>query len=109
MRKTLLAIGLTGALASLALVDAIAPTSARAATFTHYGPPNALPWALAGHSVSGGAGTLPNEYPSPKPWDQPAGDYCTAYKFAQPGAPTTSAPFATVSAVDLGARRPHSV
>ena len=37
-------------------------TSVQAATFTHYGPPNAGPWSLSGHSVAGGSGTLPNEY-----------------------------------------------
>lgn len=52
--------------------------------------------------MAGGAGTLPNDYPAPKPWDQPAGDYCSAYKFSQPSAPTTAAPLATVSDVDLG-------
>jgi hypothetical protein len=83
-----------------ALVGA-APASAPAATFTHYGPPNAGAWALSGHSVAGGAGTLPNEYPAPSPWNQPAGDYCTAYKFAQPSAPSKSAPLATVSDADL--------
>jgi hypothetical protein len=87
--------------AMLALAGAAAPTSASASTFTHYGPPNAGAWALSGHSVAGGSGTLPNDYPAPTPWDQPAGDYCTAYKFAQPAAPTTSAPLATVSGSDL--------
>ena len=91
-----------GAPALCALMATVGPASAPAATFMHYGPPNAAAWSLSGHSVSGGAGTLPNEYPSPKPWDQPAGDYCTAYKFAQPSAPTTSAPLATVSDVDIG-------
>jgi hypothetical protein len=86
----------------MALVAAVPATPALAGTFTHYGPPNAAAWSLFGHSVPGGAGTLPNEYPSPKPWDQPAGDYCTAYKFAQPNAPTTSAPLTTVSGTDLG-------
>jgi hypothetical protein len=85
-----------------ALMGAAPTTSAIAGTFTHYGPPNAGAWSLSGHSVAGGAGTLPNDYPAPKPWDQPAGDYCTAYKFAQPNAPTTSAPLATVSNFDLG-------
>jgi hypothetical protein len=95
---------LSGALgvAVLVLAGAVPTTSALAATFTHYGPPNAGPWSLTGHSVAGGSGTLPNEYPSPQPWDQPAGDYCTAYKFAQPSAPTTSAPLLTVSDVNLG-------
>ena len=92
------------ALAACALVGARAPMDAPAATFTHYGPPNGGPGALVGRSATGGAGTLPNDYPAPQPWDQPAGDYCTAYKFAQPNAPTTSAPFATVSDVDLGSR-----
>lgn len=77
-------------------------TSAQAATFMHYGPPNAAAWSLSSHSVAGGAGTLPNEFPSPSPWNLAAGDYCTAYKFAQPAAPTRSAPLATVSDVDLG-------
>jgi len=88
--------------AVFALASAATTTSAPAATFTHYGPPNAAPWSLTGHSVAGGSGTLPNEYPSPQPWDQPAGDYCTAYKFAQPQAPTTSAPLVTVSNTNLG-------
>ncbi len=87
--------------AVFAFMSAVPATPAPAATVTHYGPPNAGAFALSGHSASGGAGTLPNEYPSPKPWDQPAGDYCTAYKFSQPNAPTTSAPFATVSDTDL--------
>jgi len=95
VRTTLLAI-------AFALVGAAVPMSASAATFTHYGPPNAAAWALSGHSVAGGAGTLPNDYPGPKPWDQPAGDYCVGYKFAQPNAPTTSAPLAAVSGFDLG-------
>jgi hypothetical protein len=92
----------TLAAAILALAGALAPAPAPAATFAYYGPPNAGAWALSGHSVAGGAGTLPNDYPAPKPWDQPAGDYCTAYKFAQPSAPTTSAPLATASTTDLG-------
>jgi hypothetical protein len=83
------------------VVGALSPISAHAATFMHYGPPNAAAGALIGHSVAGGAGTLPNDYPAPKPWDQPAGDYCTAYKFAQPSAPTTAAPLATPSDVNL--------
>jgi hypothetical protein len=86
----------------LALGGALPATSARAATFNHYGPPNAAPWSLIGHSVEGGAGTLPNAYPSPKPWNQPAGDYCSSYKFAQPNAPRTDAPLATVSDFNLG-------
>jgi hypothetical protein len=90
-----------GTLGALALVSAIGPAAAGAATFTHYGPPNAAPWALSGHAASGGAGTLPNEYPAPTPWSQPAGDYCTAYKFAQPAAPTKSVPFATASTTDM--------
>jgi hypothetical protein len=90
-----------GALGVVALVGAATPVAAGAATITYYGPPNAGALAFAGHSVSGGAGTLPNEYPSPQPWDQVAGDYCTAYKFAQPNAPTTSAPFATASDTNL--------
>jgi hypothetical protein len=88
--------------ALLALVGALLPASASASTFTHYGPPNAAAGSLAGHSVSGGAGTLPNDYPAPTPWNLPAGDYCTAYKFAQPGAPTTSAPLQTPSNVNIG-------
>jgi hypothetical protein len=80
-----------------------APLAAPAATFTHYGPPNAAPWSLSGHAASGGAGTLPNDYPAPTPWSQPAGEYCTAYKFAQAAAPTTSAPFATASDTNIGA------
>lgn len=95
MKTTLLTIALAGALASSC------PTSASAATFTHYGPPNAAAGSLSGHSVSGGAGTLPNEYPSPQPWSLSLGDYCTAYKFSQPSAPTTSAPFLTPSTTDL--------
>jgi hypothetical protein len=89
--------------AVFAVVAAAAPTRALASTFTHYAAPNVGPWALSGHSVSGGAGTLPNDYPAPMPWNLPAGDYCTAYKFAQPSAPTTSAPLATASSFDLGA------
>jgi hypothetical protein len=81
-----------------------AATPARAGTFTHYGPPDAGAWSLWGHAVAGGAGTLPNDYPSPQPWSLPAGDYCTAYKFAQPSAPRTSAPFATASGFDLAGR-----
>jgi hypothetical protein len=73
-----------------------------AGTVMFYGPPNAAPGALSGHSVSGGAGTLPNDYPAPAPWNQPAGDYCTAYKFAQPGAPNTSAPLLTPSDTNIG-------
>jgi hypothetical protein len=92
----------TLALAMFAVFGALGTTSALAATFAHYGPPNAGPWALSGRSVSGGAGTLPNDYPAPTPWNLPAGDYCTAYKFAQPNAPTTSAPLLTVSDFDLG-------
>jgi hypothetical protein len=88
--------------AMVAFAAAAPATPALAGTFTHYGPPNAAAWSLSGHSVAGGAGTLPNEYPAPKPWNLPAGDYCTAYKFAQPNAPTTSAPLATVSDTDLG-------
>jgi hypothetical protein len=89
------------AVAIVALVGAM-PVSSSAATFTHYGPPNAAAWALSGHSVSGGTGTLPNDYPAAAPWSLPAGDYCTAYKFAQPSAPTTSAPLLTASTTDLG-------
>ena len=85
-----------------AFVSAVPTMSAPAITVTHYGPPNAAAGALSGHSVAGGAGTLPNDYPAPQPWDQPAGDYCSAYKFAQPNAPRTSAPLATVSNFDLG-------
>jgi hypothetical protein len=95
MKTTLLAIALLGA-------SALIPAAASAATFTHYGPPDAGPWSLSGHAASGGAGTLPNDYPAPTPWNQPAGDYCTAYKFAQPAAPTTSAPLTTASDVALG-------
>lgn len=79
------------------------PSAAPAATFMHYGPPNAGPWALSGHSVSGGAGTLPNDYPAPTPWNMAAGDYCTAYKFAQPSAPTVSAALTTASDTNIGA------
>jgi hypothetical protein len=79
------------ALATLALLGATTGP-AHAATFSHYGPPNAAAGALAGHSASGGKGTLPGDYPAPTPWNQPAGDYCTAYKFAQPSAPAASAP-----------------
>jgi hypothetical protein len=101
MSRTCRLLGTLGA-AVFTLVGAVAPMAAPAATFTHYGPPNAAAWALSGHAASGGAGTLPNEYPAPTPWNQPAGDYCTAYKFAQPNAPTRSAPFATASNVALG-------
>ena len=97
MRTTLLAGALMAALALSV------PMAAQAATFTHYGPPNAPAGALNGHSTSGGAGgTLPNEYPAPTPWNLPAGDYCTAYKFAQPSAPKASAPFLTPSSFNLG-------
>jgi len=107
-----------GGFGAVALVGAMAPMSAPAATVTYYGSPNAGAWALSGHSMAGGAGTLPHEYPSPQPWDQPAGDYCLAYKFAHPSAATTSAPLATVSDVELGGltgfdpgvpREPHQV
>ncbi|MEA2218033.1 MAG: hypothetical protein QOJ35_659 [Solirubrobacteraceae bacterium] len=91
------------AVAVVALVVAVAPTPAIAATFTQYGPPNAGAWALSGHSVAGSSGTLPNDYPGPKPWNLPAGDYCSAYKFSQPSAPSTSAPLATVSDTNLAA------
>jgi hypothetical protein len=101
MRRIRRLLGTLG-VAVCALVGAVPTTAARAGTVTHYGPPNAGGWSLSGHSVSGGSGTLPNDYPAPKPWDQPAGDYCTAYKFAQPNAPTTSAPLATASDTDLG-------
>ena len=79
------------------------PSAAPAATFMHYGPPNTPAGWLPGHTASGGKGTLPNDYPAPTPWNMAAGDYCTAYKFAQPGAPTASAPLATVSDTNLGA------
>ena len=85
-----------------ALAGASLPASAPAATVLYYGPPNAGAGALSGHAVSGGAGTLPNEYPAPTPWNMAAGDYCTAYKFAQPSAPQTSAPFSTLSDVNIG-------
>ena len=62
MRKTLR----WGAPVLGALVGAVAPASAPAATFTHYGPPNAAAWSLVGHSVSGGAGTLPERVPEPE-------------------------------------------
>jgi hypothetical protein len=84
-------------------VGAVPTATALAGTFTHYGPPNAGAWALAGRSVAASSGTLPNDYPGPKPWDQPAGDYCSAYKSAQPSAPATSAPLVTSSAIDLSA------
>lgn len=93
----------TVAAASVALaLLMLMTTPAAAATFLHYGPPNAGAWALSGHSVAGSAGSLPNDYPGPKPWNLPAGDYCSAYKFAQPSAPSTSAPLATVSDVNIG-------
>jgi hypothetical protein len=93
----------TFGLVLFALVGAAPPTAALASTVMYYGPPNAGAGALAGHSASGGAGTLPNDYPAPTPWNQAAGDYCTAYKFAQPSAPTTSAPLQTMSDADIGA------
>lgn len=93
MRITLLTVALLAVLTS--------STSAQATMFTHYGPPNAGAGALDGRSVSGGAGTLPGEYPAPSPWNMAAGDYCTAYKFAQPSAPTTSAPLLMPSSTDL--------
>jgi hypothetical protein len=79
------------------LCVAVSPTAASATTVMYYGPPNTPAGWLPGHAASGGKGTLPNDYPAPTPWNQPAGDYCTAYKFAQPGAPNASAPFATPS------------
>jgi hypothetical protein len=90
--------GFTAAVLALALAP-----PAHAATFTYYGPPSAGPWSLSGHAASGGAGTLPNDYPAPTPWNQPAGDYCTAYKFARAGAPTKSAPFAVASDTNISA------
>ena len=81
----------------------VAPAAAPAATFMHYGPPNTPAGWLPGHTASGGKGTLPNDYPAPTPWSMAAGDYCTAYKFAQPGAPTASAPLATANDTNLGA------
>ena len=88
--------------AVLVLGAAVPAMSAQAATFMYYGPPNTAAGGLFGHSVSGGAGTLPNDYPAPTPWNQPAGDYCTAYKFAQPSAPSTSAPLQTMSDFAIG-------
>jgi hypothetical protein len=85
-----------------ALLCAIAPGAAFATTVMYYGPPATGANALLGHAASGGAGTLPSDYPAPTPWNQPAGDYCTAYKFAQPTAPTSSAPFTTLSDVNIG-------
>ncbi len=97
--KTVRRLGwLTAAVFTLGLAP-----PAQAATFTHYGPPNAAPGSLAGHAASGGAGTLPNDYPAPTPWNQAAGDYCTAYKFAQASAPTKSAPFGTASDTNISA------
>jgi hypothetical protein len=90
------------AVAVFALMVTLPATSALAATFLHYGPPNAGAWALSGHSVAGSAGSLPNDHPNTKPWDLPAGDYCSAYKFAQPSAPATSAAIATPSDVNIG-------
>jgi hypothetical protein len=101
MRRTRRVLGTLG-VALLTLLGAVPPMSALAVTVTHYAGPNAGAGALSGHSVSGGAGTLPNDYPAPTPWNLPAGDYCTAYKFAQPSAPTTSAPLLTASNVDSG-------
>jgi hypothetical protein len=93
--------GIPGVLA-VALFSLLCASPAMASTLMFYGPPNAAPGALSGHSVSGGAGTLPNDYPAPTPWNLAAGDYCTAYKFAQPGAPTTSAPLLAPSDTDIG-------
>ena len=88
---------------TIALAGAAPAAPAQAATFLYYGPPSAAAGALSGHSVSGGAGTLPNnEYPAPTPWNMAAGDYCTAYKFAQPSAPTSSAPLLTITNIDIG-------
>jgi hypothetical protein len=95
--------GTIGVVVFLAFMGAVPTTAAVAGTFTLYGPPNAAAWSLSGHSATGGAGTLPNDYPAPTPWNLPAGDYCTAYKFAQPNAPSTSAPLMTVSGTNLGA------
>lgn len=78
------------------------PIAAHAGTYGHYGPPSAGPWSLAGKSVAASSGTLPVDFPGPRPWDMPAGDYCSAYKFSQPGAATTSAPLASASGVNLG-------
>src|SRR5690348_9023864 len=89
--------------AAIALVTLACASPATASTLMFYGPPNAAAGALSGHSVSGGAGTLPNDYPAPTPWNLAAGDYCTAYKFAQPSAPTTSAPLLTPSDTNIGA------
>jgi len=97
--KTSLLAGVLTAALTLFVVT----TAASAATFTHYGPPNAAAGSLNGKSVSGGAGTLPNEFPAPTPWNLVAGNYCTAYKFAQPSAPTKSAPFLTANTTNLGA------
>src|SRR3954452_15953336 len=94
--------GIPGVLA-VALFSLLCASPATASTLMFYGPPNAAPGGLSGHSVAGGQGTLPNDYPAPTPWNMAAGDYCTAYKFAQPGAPTTSAPLATVSDTNLAA------
>ena len=96
-------VGTLAAAALFAVVGAVPTTSALAFTTPHYGPPNADPATLSGHSVSGGAGTLPNDFPAATPWNLPAGDYCTAYKFAQAAAPTKSAPFATASDTNIGA------
>lgn len=87
----------------VALLCAVLPASASAATVMYYGPPNTPAGWLGGHSVSGGQGTLPNDYPAPTPWNMAAGDYCTAYKFAQPAAPSASAPLATPSDTNIGA------
>jgi hypothetical protein len=91
-----------GVMALVLLCAAISPAVASATTVMFYGPPNTPAGWLPGHAASGGKGTLPSDYPAPTPWNQPAGDYCTAYKFAQPGAPNASAPFATPSDTNIG-------
>src|SRR3954451_12464755 len=86
---------------AVALFSLLFASPAMASTLMFYGPPNAAPGGLSGHSVSGGAGTLPNDYPAPTPSNLAAGDYCTAYEFAHPGTLTTSAPLLTPSATNI--------
>lgn len=94
---------LVGTLCAATFALVVLPAaSALAATFTHYGGSNAGGYYLSGRSVAGSSGSLPNDFPGPKPWNLPAGDYCSAYKFEQPSAPATSAPLATVSNTFLG-------
>jgi hypothetical protein len=85
-----------------ALCTGVHAAAASAAKVVHYRAP--IPWAgtLLERSLSGGAGTGKHDWPGPHPWDLPAADYCTAYKFRQPGNPQTSAPLSIPSDVAIG-------